>query len=141
MPTVQSPFCLERERHWAHIAPDERSRQEALLELVMTEQSYYERLTILHQVSPAGDCLALQLCQVFFQPSAEFIATKDRQLIFQNLDELLLRSGLFLSDLRRRQIQGNGVIAGVSDIVLEHVRTRSLARERAFLLTRSLRRH
>lgn len=45
----------------------------------------------------------------------------ERKVIFQNLDELLLRSGLFLADLRERQVQGNGVIAAVSDLFLEHV--------------------
>lgn len=121
MPKIQSPFRLDKELHWARLSSEERSRQEALLEFLTTEQSYYERLTILYQVYPKGFSPHCYILQVFFQPSSEFLSLAERKVIFQNLDELLLRSGLFLADLRERQLQGSGVIAAVSDLFLEHV--------------------
>lgn len=65
MPKIQSPFRLDKELHWARLSSEERSRQEALLEFLMTEQSYYERLTILYQVYPKGLALSVISCRFF----------------------------------------------------------------------------
>ncbi len=52
MPSSASrDFALDRSLHWARLDPEERPRQEALLEFITTEASYYQRLTTLHQVS------------------------------------------------------------------------------------------
>lgn len=54
MPTpatiVTSDFVLDRNEHWKALGGDERSRQEAISEFITTEATFYERLTILHEV-------------------------------------------------------------------------------------------
>lgn len=54
MPTPAVPaadsFTLDRSLHWARLDPEERPRQEALLEFITTEANYHQRLTTLHQV-------------------------------------------------------------------------------------------
>lgn len=79
-----------------------------MLEVVSTEASYYARLGVIHEV--------------FYQPSDGLLTRAERGAIFQNIDELLLRSGLFLDDLQGRQRNERGCLSAVSDIFLAHVR-------------------
>lgn len=45
-------FSLDRSIHWRHIVgnEEEKKRQEAILELIVTEANYYQRLTVIHEV-------------------------------------------------------------------------------------------
>lgn len=47
----EGQFSLDKERHWSGLGKEERTRQEAILEFIITESNYYQRLTIMHEVS------------------------------------------------------------------------------------------
>lgn len=49
---AEGVFSLDRSVHWRHIAgnEEEKKRQEAILELIVTEANYYQRLTVIHEV-------------------------------------------------------------------------------------------
>lgn len=51
----EGQFALDKERHWSGLEKEERTRQEAILEFIITESNYYQRLTILHEVSSLYD--------------------------------------------------------------------------------------
>lgn len=49
-PAQTFEFTLDRNVHWKHLSSHECKRQEAMLEFLITESTYYQRLTILHEV-------------------------------------------------------------------------------------------
>ncbi|PJF19704.1 Rom2p, partial [Paramicrosporidium saccamoebae] len=66
---------------------------------------------------------------VFYQACENILTSAERSVIFQNLDELLLRAGLLLSDLKCRQAQEKGIVSSVSDLYLAHLKDFSCFRK------------
>lgn len=71
-------------------------RREAIAEVLSTEISYRQRLTVLHEV--------------FYQrcTSNGLLTRDERDEIFLNVEELLLRSGLLIADLQDKNGAGSG---------------------------------
>ncbi|KAI8070947.1 hypothetical protein BC940DRAFT_175940 [Gongronella butleri] len=88
------------------IPTDERQRQEAIFELIMTEKSYLRDLQM--------------IVNVFFVDSSKYIQPNEQDVIFSNIDDLLLCNTALLSDLEKRQRECANVVDCVGDIFLQH---------------------
>jgi len=98
---------FDRSTAWRGLDREEQNRQEAILEVIESEGRYYKRLETLYEV--------------YYHESSSLISQTDRSVIFQNLDELLLRSALFLTDLRCRQKEDQFRVHSICDTFLTHV--------------------
>ncbi|SCV75025.1 BQ2448_8054 [Microbotryum intermedium] len=89
--------------------PDrERKRQESIFELITTEQAYVQSLQL--------------TIEVFFNQLQTVIPTKALQVIFANIEDILLFDTIFLSELEDRQRTARLYIDTIGDIVKKHVR-------------------
>ncbi|KDE02848.1 hypothetical protein MVLG_06638 [Microbotryum lychnidis-dioicae p1A1 Lamole] len=91
------------------IMPDrERKRQESMFELITTEQAYVQSLQL--------------TIEVFFNRLQPVIPAKALQVIFANIEDILLFDTIFLSELEDRQRTARLYIDTIGDIVKKHVR-------------------
>ncbi|ORX55702.1 hypothetical protein DM01DRAFT_1335097 [Hesseltinella vesiculosa] len=88
------------------IPTEERQRQEAIYELIVTEKSYLRDLQM--------------IVNVFFVDSSKYLQPNEQDVIFSNIDDLLLCNTALLSDLEKRQRECANVIDCVGDIFLQH---------------------
>ncbi|KAJ8662806.1 hypothetical protein O0I10_000982 [Lichtheimia ornata] len=79
----------------AVISPEERKRQEAIFELVSTEKSYLRDLQL--------------IANVFYTESMKYLARDEQDVVFSNIDDLLLTNTALLSDMEARQNEGANV--------------------------------
>lgn len=112
----------------ATIPAEERRRQEAIYELITTESTYLRDLQLIVNVSRnrtrcrfgANICLALR--KVFYAESSKYLTRDEQDIVFSNIDDLLICNTTLLSDLESRQRDGTGVVGNIGDIFLKHVR-------------------
>ncbi|KAJ3050644.1 hypothetical protein HK097_008351 [Rhizophlyctis rosea] len=97
------PRLLER------IPGDERKRQEAIFELIGTEQSYVRDLQL--------------IVEVFYAPLQTLLQPSDVKSLFSNLEEILLVNSLILSDLETVQSEQEFVISGIGGMFLKHAQS------------------
>ncbi|ORZ29742.1 hypothetical protein BCR44DRAFT_1447970 [Catenaria anguillulae PL171] len=100
------------------LAPGERARQEAIFELIKTEQAYVRDLQV--------------VMDVFIQPLAHgaagmevFGEDKLRKQVVEHIfgpwEEVLVTNVAFLSDLELRQEMDDGLVGKPGEVVLEHI--------------------
>ncbi|KAJ3107638.1 hypothetical protein HDU97_003632 [Phlyctochytrium planicorne] len=78
---------------------EERKRQEAIFELISTEQSYVRDLQIIFEV--------------YYQPLSNYLNREDLENIFSNLEDILMTNTIILSDWEEAQKQSNYVIMNI----------------------------
>src|SRR4051812_27883446 len=86
---------------------DERKRQEAIYELIQTEQTYLRDLQL--------------IIEVFYGPLQNILSSADQKKVFSNVEDLLLCNTALLSDMEDRQRKSDCVIEIIGDVFLEHV--------------------
>ncbi|KAI7900770.1 uncharacterized protein BX663DRAFT_516465 [Cokeromyces recurvatus] len=85
---------------------EERKRQEAIFELISTEKTYLNDLQM--------------IINVFYTDSGKYLSQDERDVVFSNIDDLLLCNTALLSDLESRQREEANVINQIGDIFLNH---------------------
>ncbi|CAO3620385.1 unnamed protein product [Cunninghamella echinulata] len=85
---------------------EERQRQEAIFELITTERSYLRDLQM--------------IVNLFYAESGKYLKQNEQEVVFSNIEDLLICNTTFLSDLETRQRECANVIDCVGDIFLQH---------------------
>ncbi|KAJ3030647.1 hypothetical protein HDV00_008758 [Rhizophlyctis rosea] len=93
----------------AEIPAEERKRQEAIFELIATEQSYVRDLQL--------------IIEVFYAPLQTMLQPTDVRTLFSNIEEILLVNSLILSDLETVQAEQGFVVSGVGGLFLKHAQS------------------
>ncbi|KAI9492304.1 hypothetical protein BDB00DRAFT_441263 [Zychaea mexicana] len=88
------------------IPAEERKRQETIFELIATEKTYLRDLQL--------------VVSVFYADSGKYLTRDEQDVVFSNIDELLLCNTALLSDLESRQQESAGVISNIGDVFLKH---------------------
>ncbi|CAG8628227.1 2674_t:CDS:2, partial [Racocetra fulgida] len=88
------------------ISKEERKRQEAIYELIITEQTYLRDLQI--------------IIELFYGPLQSLLSEQDLSTIFCNIQDILLCNTTILSDLEQRQEEDAYFVSKVGDILLKH---------------------
>ncbi|CAO3592901.1 unnamed protein product [Absidia cylindrospora] len=88
------------------IPSEERSRQEAIFELITTERSYLRDLQM--------------IVNIFYTDSGKYLRPNEQDVVFSNIDDLLLCNTAFYSDLETRQRECANVVDCIGDIFLQH---------------------
>lgn len=102
-------LAFDKERLWSGLGEDERKRQESILELLATEQNYLVRLQTIKEV--------------FMGPSEMVLTgTKERETIFQNIDQLVEASSKLLKDLVGRRNCATFTLDIISDVLISFVK-------------------
>ncbi|CAM0136668.1 unnamed protein product [Umbelopsis sp. WA50703] len=94
------------EKELLNVSPEERKRQEAIYELVVTEKTYLNDLQL--------------IVNVFYADSSQYLSPDAQNVIFSNVEDLLLCNTAILSDLEDRQREGANFVGAVGDIFLTH---------------------
>jgi hypothetical protein len=90
-----------------NMSKEDRRRQEAIYELISTEQSYLRDLQM--------------IIEVFYGPLQSILSPNDLNIIFANVEDILLCNTAILSDLEQRQKDDKLLISNVGDILLNHL--------------------
>lgn len=98
--SLMDPGALES------ISPEEKKRQEAIYELISTEQSYTRNMQL--------------LVEAFYGPLQSLLSERDLRTIFSNVEDILLCNTALLSDLEDRQRDNGLYVDCVGDIMLRH---------------------
>ncbi|KAG2237303.1 hypothetical protein INT48_009036 [Thamnidium elegans] len=88
------------------ILPEERKRQEAIFELIATERSYLNDLQM--------------IINIFYADSAKYLSQDERDVVFSNIDDLLICNTALLSDMETRQNEKANVVDKIGDVFLRH---------------------
>ncbi|KAI9004449.1 hypothetical protein DFJ74DRAFT_693455 [Hyaloraphidium curvatum] len=90
--------------------PEERKRQEAIFELISTEQTYVRDLQL--------------ILEVFYQPLQQLpgLTSQDLVGIFNNIEDILICNSLILSDFEKLQADQGGVVHAIGAAFLKHVK-------------------
>ncbi|KAF7728302.1 hypothetical protein EC973_006477 [Apophysomyces ossiformis] len=94
------------EHELSAIPPEERTRQEAIYELISSERTYLRDLQM--------------IVNIFYVDSGKYLSQKEQDVIFANVDDLLLCNTALLSDLEARQRETANVVDNIGDIFLKH---------------------
>ena len=86
----------------------ERRRQEAIFELIQSERLYLGRLQM--------------VVQCYVEPLHRILPARDLQVLFLNIEDLLMCDTALYSDLESRQTAMGLFIDGVGDIIVKHAR-------------------
>ncbi|KAL0078645.1 hypothetical protein J3Q64DRAFT_1664753 [Phycomyces blakesleeanus] len=104
-----STWASTMEQHELEAIPqEERARQEAIYELITTERGYLRDLQMIINAS------------VFYADSGKYLTQEEQDVVFSNIDDLLLCNTALFSDLETRQREGGGVVGNVGDVFLKH---------------------
>ncbi|KAG0745074.1 hypothetical protein G6F23_004691 [Rhizopus arrhizus] len=85
---------------------EERQRQEAIFELITTERTYLNDLQM--------------IVNVFYTDSGKYLTQDERDVVFSNIDDLLICNTALLSDMETRQREQANVVDKIGDIFLKH---------------------
>ncbi|KAG2207242.1 hypothetical protein INT46_008860 [Mucor plumbeus] len=88
------------------IPADERKRQEAIFELIATERSYLSDLQM--------------IINVFYADAGKYLSQDERDVVFSNIDDLLICNTALLSDMETRQREQANVVDKIGDVFLKH---------------------
>ncbi|KNC97059.1 uncharacterized protein SPPG_07456 [Spizellomyces punctatus DAOM BR117] len=88
------------------IAPDERKRQEAIYELIATEQTYVRDLELIYQT--------------FYGPMSQILPHGDLEAVFSNIEDIKMVNAVILSDLEAVQQEHDFVIEAIGDVFCKH---------------------
>ncbi|KAI9478903.1 MAG: hypothetical protein EXX96DRAFT_525777 [Benjaminiella poitrasii] len=84
------------------IPNEERKRQEAIFELISTEKTYLNDLQM--------------IINVFYTDSGKYLSQDECDVVFSNIDDLLLCNTALLSDMESRQREQANVIDKIDDL-------------------------
>ncbi|KAI8975146.1 hypothetical protein BDF20DRAFT_822616 [Mycotypha africana] len=84
------------------IPPEERKRQEAIFELIATERSYLSDLQM--------------IVNIFFLDSGKYLSEDERDVVFSNIDDLLICNTALLSDMETQQREQCNVIDKIDNL-------------------------
>ncbi|KAI9022188.1 hypothetical protein CLU79DRAFT_751554 [Phycomyces nitens] len=102
-----STWASTMEQHELDAIPqEERARQEAIYELITTERGYLRDLQM--------------IINVFYADSGKYLTQEELDVVFSNIDDLLLCNTALFSDLETRQRDGAGVVGSIGDVFLKH---------------------
>ncbi|KAK4700326.1 hypothetical protein P7C70_g5926, partial [Phenoliferia sp. Uapishka_3] len=88
--------------------PDrERKRQESIFEFISTEQSYVQSLQL--------------IIEVFFGALQPMLTQKASEIVFANIEDILMFNTVFLSELEDRQRVARLYIDTIGDVVKSHI--------------------
>ena len=93
---------------------EETKRQEAIFELIATEQNYVRDLQV--------------ILDIFYVPLASLLSIGELHGIFSNIEDLLICNSVILSDMDAVQKNGNFVVKQIGACFLRHVCLISLLR-------------
>ncbi|KAG2195516.1 hypothetical protein INT47_002712 [Mucor saturninus] len=88
------------------IPPEERKRQEAIFELIATEKTYLNDLQM--------------IINIFYADSGKYLTQDERDVVFSNIDDLLICNTALLSDMENRQNEKANVVDKIGDVFLKH---------------------
>ncbi|CAG8781616.1 7151_t:CDS:10, partial [Gigaspora margarita] len=88
------------------ISKEERKRQEAIYELITTEQIYLRDLQM--------------IIKLFYGPLQNFLSEQELSTLFCNIQDILICNTTILSDLEQRQEEDAYFVSKVGDILLKH---------------------
>ncbi|KAI9193369.1 uncharacterized protein BJ171DRAFT_528088 [Polychytrium aggregatum] len=88
------------------LSAEEKKRQDAIHELIATEQSYVRDLQI--------------IVDVFYGPMTGMLLESDFRTIFSNIEDLLISNTMILSDFETLLKEGNGYIGAIGDTFSRH---------------------
>ncbi|KAF9650631.1 hypothetical protein BDM02DRAFT_1351141 [Thelephora ganbajun] len=89
------------------IPPQERKRQEAIFELIITESSYVRDLQL--------------VVEIFYSKTMSLLDEKAVKVVFANIEDILLTNTAFLSALEERQKECRLYMDTVGDILRQHI--------------------
>ncbi|KAJ3417124.1 Intersectin 1 (SH3 domain protein) [Chytridiales sp. JEL 0842] len=101
--SVVDPARLEQ------LSVEERKRQEAIFELIQTEQHYVRDLQL--------------IVEVFYQPMSQFMSAADLNMIFSNIEDLLMTNIIILSDFEAAQAEQNYVVNNIGQLFMRHAKS------------------
>ncbi|GBC07922.1 hypothetical protein RclHR1_00780002 [Rhizophagus clarus] len=87
------------------ISKEDRKRQEAIYELISTENSYHRDLQM--------------IVEVYYGPLQCILSQNELDIIFSNIEDILLCSTTILSDLEQRQKDDKLFVNNIGDIILK----------------------
>ncbi|KAF8638846.1 hypothetical protein AX17_001904 [Amanita inopinata Kibby_2008] len=87
--------------------PNERKRQEAIFELIITEATYVRDLQL--------------IVEVFYASMMPMLSDKEVTVIFANIEDVLLVNTAFLSSLEERQKDCRLYIDKIGDVLCSHI--------------------
>ncbi|CAO3665847.1 unnamed protein product [Rhizopus stolonifer] len=85
---------------------EERQRQEAIFELITTERTYLNDLQM--------------IVNVFYTDFGKYLTQDERDVVFSNIDDLLICNTALLSDMETRQREEANIVGKIGDIFLKH---------------------
>ncbi|CAG8440515.1 4016_t:CDS:10 [Acaulospora colombiana] len=88
------------------LTKEERRRQEAIYELIFTEQTYLRDLQM--------------IVEVFYGPMQDLLPKNELEMIFSNIEDILLHNTAILSDLEQRQKEEDYIVKSVGDVLVKH---------------------
>lgn len=97
----------EREKIIAPLSSKERKRQEAIHELLRTEETYVQDLQI--------------IVDVFYGPLQNMLSPTDLQKIFSNIEQLLIVNTQLFSSFEAIRMREPTIITTIADCFLQHV--------------------
>ncbi|KAF8626353.1 hypothetical protein AX15_005009 [Amanita polypyramis BW_CC] len=86
---------------------NERKRQEAIFELIITESAYVRDLQL--------------IVEIFYATMIPILSEKETTVIFANVEDILLTNTAFLSSLEERQRECRLYVDKISDILHKHI--------------------
>lgn len=91
------------------LSKEERKRQEAIYELIYTEQTYSRDLQM--------------IIDVFYGPiqKQNYLTENETNILFSNIEDILLCNAEIFSDLEQRQKEDDLVVGNVGDILIKHM--------------------
>jgi hypothetical protein len=102
-------------QHWVSVVDpakmellsiEERKRQEAIFELIQTEQHYVRDLQL--------------IVEVFYQPMSQFMSAADLNMIFSNIEDLLMTNSIILSDFETAQAEQEYIVRNIGQLFMRH---------------------
>ncbi|KAI9247826.1 hypothetical protein BY458DRAFT_526897 [Sporodiniella umbellata] len=85
---------------------EERKRQEAIFELIATERTYLNDLQM--------------IINVFYVDFGKYLTSDERDVVFSNIDDLMICNTALLSDMETRQREEANFVSKIGDIFLKH---------------------
>ncbi|KAG0191810.1 hypothetical protein DFQ28_010924 [Apophysomyces sp. BC1034] len=105
---VLTTWASTMDEHELDVIPlEERTRQEAIYEMISSERTYLRDLQM--------------IVNIFYVDSGKYLSQEEQDVVFANVDDLLLCNTALLSDLEARQRENANVIDSIGDIFIKHI--------------------
>ena len=121
MPNVVKQSEQNRARSWRDTVSEatynrlsvlDRKRRHAIFEFIQTETTFVNDLNLI---------LSTYVIDYEKKEGAHLFSEEDQALVFDSWGKLGVVSTGFLSELKNRETEGDGVVAGVADLFIKHL--------------------